>query len=106
MVCAIDCGPAVNPDIIAAQMEGGVAFGLTAVLYGEISLERGRVRQSNFHDYRLLPISEMPAVETFVVPSIAKIGSVGDPALPPVAPAICNAIFAATGRPVRRLPFA
>jgi isoquinoline 1-oxidoreductase subunit beta len=104
VVCAVDCGPVVNPDIVAAQMEGGVAFGLSAVLYGEISLERGRVKQSNFHDYRLVRMAEMPVVETYIVPSNEKMGAIGDPAVPAVAPAICNAIHAATGTPVRRLP--
>jgi isoquinoline 1-oxidoreductase beta subunit len=104
VVCAVDCGPIVNPDIIAAQMEGGVAFGLTAALYGEISLERGRVKQGNFHDYRLLRIGEMPTVEVHLVPSVEKMGAIGDPSVPAVAPAICNAIYAATGRPVRKLP--
>jgi isoquinoline 1-oxidoreductase beta subunit len=104
IVCAISCGPAVNPDSIAAQIEGGVAFGLSAALYGEIGLARGRVVQSNFHDYRILRMPEMPVVETHILKSDSRIGAVGDPAVPVVAPAVCNAIFAATGRPVRRLP--
>ena len=104
VVCAVDCGRAVNPDTIAAQMEGGVAFGLTAALYGQITVTGGRVSQSNFHDYPLLRMHEMPLVETHIVPSNAEIGAIGDPALPAIAPAVCNAIYAATGRPVRRLP--
>ena len=104
IVCAVDCGPVVNPDTVAAQMEGGVAFGLTAVLYGQITIADGGVRESNFHDYPLLRMSEMPVVETHILQSNAEIGAIGDPAVPAVAPAVCNAIFAATGTPVRRLP--
>lgn len=104
VVCAIDCGLAVNPDQVRAQMEGGIVWGLTAALYGEITLERGRVQQSNFHDYPMLRIHETPLVEVHIVPSDAEPGGVGEPGVPPVAPAVCNAVFAATGRRVRRLP--
>jgi isoquinoline 1-oxidoreductase beta subunit len=104
VVCAIDCGPVVNPDTIHAQMEGGIVFGLTAALYGEITFEGGRVQQRNFHDYPMLRIDEMPAVEVHIVPSTDKMGGVGEPGVPPIAPAVANAIFAATGRRVRRLP--
>ena len=104
VLCAVDCGPVVNPDTIAAQMESGVAFGLTAALYGQITVTGGRVSQSNFHNYPLLRMHEMPLVETHIRPSNAKIGAIGDPAVPAIAPAVCNAIYAATGTPVRRLP--
>jgi isoquinoline 1-oxidoreductase beta subunit len=104
VVCAIDCGPVVNPDTIRAQLEGGVAFGLTAALYGEITFEKGRVRQRNFHDYQMLRMNEMPEVEAHILASTDKMGGIGEPAVPPVAPAVANAIFAATGKRIRRLP--
>jgi isoquinoline 1-oxidoreductase beta subunit len=104
IVCAIDCGPVVNPDTVGAQLEGGMVFALTAALYGEISLEKGRVKQRNFHDYRLLRMNEMPNVETHIVPSNEKMAGVGEPGVPSVAPAVANAIFAATGKRLRRLP--
>jgi isoquinoline 1-oxidoreductase beta subunit len=104
VVCAVDCGPAVNVGQIEAQMEGGIVYGLTAALYGEITIKRGRVQQSNFHDYRMLHINEMPVVEVHVVPSTDKQGGIGEPSVGPIAPAVCNAIYAATGRRIRRLP--
>jgi isoquinoline 1-oxidoreductase beta subunit len=104
VVAAIDCGPVVNPDTVRAQLEGATAFGLTAALYGEISFEKGRVKQRNFHDYPLLRINEMPVVEAHIVPSDDKMGGVGEPGVPSVAPAVANAIFAATGKRLRRLP--
>ena len=104
VVCAVDCGPAVNPGQIEAQIQGGVVYGLTAALYGEITLERGRVKQSNFHDYPMLRLAEMPNVEVHVVPSTDKQGGIGEPSVGPIAPAVCNAIFAATGKRIRKLP--
>ena len=104
VVCAVDCGPAVNPGQIEAQIQGGVVYGLTAALYGEITLERGRVKQSNFHDYPMLHLAEMPDVEVHVVPSTDKQGGIGEPSVGPIAPAVCNAIFAATGKRIRKLP--
>lgn len=104
VVCAIDCGMVVNPDIIAAQMESGIVYGLTAALKGEITIKDGRVEQSNFHDYPLLRIDEMPEVDVHIVPSREAPSGVGEPGTPPIAPAVANAVFAATGRPVRRLP--
>jgi isoquinoline 1-oxidoreductase beta subunit len=104
VVGAIDCGPVVNPDTIAAQIEGGAVFALTAALYGEITFEKGRVKQRNFHDYRMLRMHEMPEVEAHIVPSTDKMGGVGEPGVPPVAPALANAIFALTGKRIRRLP--
>lgn len=102
--CAVDCGRVVNPDTIAAQMEGAIGFGLTAALYGEITLEDGRVRQSNFHDYPLLRIHEMPSVDVVIVESDEPSSGVGEPGVPPVAPALANAIFALTKKRIRRLP--
>lgn len=104
VVCAVDCGPVVNPDTIAAQMQGGVVFGLSAALYGEITIDKGRVQQSNFHDYPVLRIPEMPVVEVHIVPSTDAQGGIGEPSVPPTAPAVCNAIFAAIGKRIRSLP--
>jgi isoquinoline 1-oxidoreductase subunit beta len=104
VVCAVDCGRYVNPDTIAAQMEGSIVFGLTAALKGQITIANGRVVQSNFHDYEMLRLNEMPKVEVHIVPSNEPPGGVGEPGTPPIAPAVCNAIFAATGKPIRRLP--
>ncbi|RJR44687.1 MAG: xanthine dehydrogenase family protein molybdopterin-binding subunit [Deltaproteobacteria bacterium] len=104
VVCAIDCGPVVNPDTIAAQMESGIVFGLSAALYGEITFANGRVQQRNFHDYPVLRINEMPVVEVHIVSSKDAMGGVGETGVPPIAPAVANAIFAATGRRIRRLP--
>jgi len=103
-VCAVDCGPVVNPDTVKAQLEGAAVFALSAALYGEITLEDGRVQQSNFHDYPVLRISECPEIEAHIVPSTEKQGGIGEPGVPCVAPAVTNAIFAATGKRVRRLP--
>ena len=104
IVCAVDCGPVVNPDTVKAQLEGAAVFALTAALYGEISLEGGRVQQSNFHDYSMLRIHECPEIEVHIVDSTDKQGGIGEPGVPSVAPAVGNAIFAATGKRVRRLP--
>jgi isoquinoline 1-oxidoreductase beta subunit len=104
VVCAIDCGRIVNPDTIKAQIEGGIVFGLSAALYGEITLKDGRVEQSNFHDYPVLRINEMPWVEVHIVPSDEKPGGVGEPGVPPIAPAVVNAIAVLTNRRIRRLP--
>lgn len=104
VVCAVDCGTAVNPDTVEAQMEGGIAFGLSALLHGEITLENGRVQQSNFHDYPVLRMDEMPAVEVYIVPSDAAPTGIGEMGVPPIAPAVLNAVFAATGLRLRRIP--
>jgi len=85
-------------------MEGGAVYALTAALYGKITVERGAVQQSNFHDYPMMRINEMPVVETFILDSGAAPGGLGEPGVPPVAPALCNAIFALTGKRVRTLP--
>ena len=104
VVCAVDCGQVVNPDTLEAQMQGGVVFGLTAALYGEITVANGRVQQSNFTDYPMLHIPEMPVVEVYTVNSTDALGGIGEPSVPPTAPAVCNAIFAATGKRIRNLP--
>src|SRR5258708_2262446 len=104
VVCAVDCGRTVNPDIVKAQMEGGIIFGLTAALKTEITIENGRVQQSNFHDYQMLRMFESPEIEVHIVPSELSPTGVGEPSVPPVAPALSNAIFAAAGKRVRRLP--
>ena len=105
VVCAVDCGTAINPDIIAAQMEGGIGFGLGAVLYGAITLKDGKVEQDNFNSYRVLRINEMPKVEVHIMPSAEPPTGVGEPGVAPVGPAVANAIFAATGKRHRVLPF-
>jgi isoquinoline 1-oxidoreductase beta subunit len=104
IVCAIDPGIAVNPDQVKAQMEGGAIYALTAVFYGEITIDRGRVTQSNFHDYRMLRIDEAPEIEVHILDSGEAPGGLGEPGVPTVAPAVCNAIFAVTGRRIRKLP--
>jgi isoquinoline 1-oxidoreductase beta subunit len=105
VVCAVDCGVAVNPDVIRAQMEGGIGYGLSAALHGAITLKDGVVEQSNFHNYVPLRINEMPVIEVHIVPSTEKPSGVGEPATPVVAPAVANALFAATGKRLRKLPF-
>jgi isoquinoline 1-oxidoreductase subunit beta len=104
VVCAVHCGIAVNPDNVRAQMEGGIGFGLSAALYGRITLKDGAVEQSNFHDYPVLRIAEMPKVEVHIVPSADKPTGVGEPGVPPIAPALANALAAATGQRLRVLP--
>src|SRR5437016_9810568 len=104
MVLALNCGHAVNPDQIAAQGDGPVDDGLTATLYGECSVENGRMVESNFHNYPIMRLAEMPKVETVIVPSYDFWGGVGEPTISVVAPSVMNAIYAATGKPVRSLP--
>ena len=104
VVCAIDCGMVVNPDTVVAQMESGIVYGLTAALKGEITIKDGRVEQGNFNDYPLLRLDEMPEIEVHIVKSGEHPGGVGEPGTPPIAPAVANAVFAATGKPVRKLP--
>ncbi|AXB41547.1 xanthine dehydrogenase family protein molybdopterin-binding subunit [Amycolatopsis albispora] len=105
VVCAVDCGVAVNPDIVRGQIEGSVAWGLSIMLHGAITLDRGVVQQSNFDDYAVLRMDQMPRVEVHIVPSEAPPTGVGQVAVATVAPAVANALFAATGQRVRRLPF-
>jgi len=104
VVCAVECGIAINPDVIRAQVEGGVAFGLGAILYSTVTLKQGRVEQSNFSDYRVLRMNEMPKVEVHIVDSEEPPSGIGEPTVPPIGPAVSNAIFAATGKRVRTLP--
>ncbi|MPW22692.1 molybdopterin-dependent oxidoreductase [Paraburkholderia sp. CNPSo 3157] len=104
VVCAVDCGTAINPDVIAAQIEGGIGFGLGAVLYGAITLKDGRIEQNNFDGYRVLRIDAMPQVEVHIVPSTEAPTGIGEPGVAPVGPAVANAIFAATGKRVHALP--
>ncbi len=104
VTCAVDCGTVVNPLAVEAQMQGSVAFGLTAALHGKLTLIDGEVQESNFHDYEILRMFEMPSVAVHVVPSNAEMGGIGEPAVPPVAPAVANAVFALTGPRLRSLP--
>ncbi|MDC8785345.1 xanthine dehydrogenase family protein molybdopterin-binding subunit [Roseateles koreensis] len=104
VVAAVDCGQTVNPQTIARQIEGAIVFGLTAALYGQVTLKDGRVEQSNFHDYPVLRMNEMPKVEVHIIPSMAAPGGIGEPGTPPIAPAVTNAIYAATGVRIRKLP--
>ncbi|MEO8089512.1 MAG: xanthine dehydrogenase family protein molybdopterin-binding subunit [Gemmatimonadales bacterium] len=104
VVCAIDCGVAVNPEAVRAQMESGISFGLSAALHSALTFKDGRVQQSNFHDYRVLRLNEMPVVEVHIVPSTEKMGGVGEPGTPPIAPAVANAVAALTGQRLRELP--
>ncbi len=104
VVCVIDCGRIVNPDTIKAQMESGITFGLSAALYGAITLKNGRVEQGNFHNYQLVRMEVMPKVEVHIISSVEPPGGVGEPGLPPIAPAVANALFAVSGARVRSLP--
>ncbi len=106
VVCAVDCGQVVNPDTVQAQIQGGVIFGISAALWGEITLDKGRVVQSNFHDYRVLRMNETPLIEVHIVPSTDAPGGLGEPGTAAIAPAVANAVFAATGKRVRKLPIA
>ena len=105
VICAVDCGTTINPDVVIAQMEGGIGYGLGAALYNAITLTGGKVDQSNFHDYKPLRIADMPRIEVHIVASSAPPTGVGEAGVPPIAPAVANAIFAATGRRIRALPF-
>jgi len=104
VVCAVDCGRTVNPLTIEAQMQSAIVFGMTAALKGEITINKGRVEQGNFDEYQMLRMNEMPKVEVHIMPSDQPASGIGEPGTPPIAPAVCNAIFAATGKRIRRLP--
>jgi isoquinoline 1-oxidoreductase beta subunit len=104
VVAAVDCGMTVNPEIIRRQIEGAIVYGLSAALFGKITLKDGRVEQGNFHDYPVLRMSDMPKVEVTILPSTEAPGGIGEPGTPPIAPAVVNAIFAATGKRLRSLP--
>jgi len=104
VVCAVDCGTAINPDTVQAQIQSAVIFGITAALHGQVTLKGGRVEQSNFHDYQMLRINEAPAIEVHIVPSTEAPGGMGECGTSAIAPAVTNAIFAATGKRLRTLP--
>ena len=100
----IDCGKIVNPRIIESQMQSGIVYGLTAALYGEITLKEGKIVQTNFPNYQMVMMSTMPHVEVHIIESDEQPGGVGEPGTPPIAPALTNAIFAASGERIRKLP--
>ena len=104
VVCAVDCGTYVNPGIIEAQLQGAVVFALSAALYGELTFADGKVQQRNFNDYQMVRMNEAPEVEVYIVKNNEKSGGIGEPGVPCTAPAVCNAIFAATGKRIRKLP--
>src|SRR6266571_2670650 len=104
IVCAVDCGTVVNPDIVKAQIEGGVIFGIGGALWGEVTPKNGRVEQSNFHDVRVLRMNESPAIEVHLVRNVEAPGGIGEPGTAVTAPALANAVFAATGKRIRQLP--
>jgi len=104
VVCAVDCGTIVNPDIVTAQIESGVVYGIGGALWGEITLRNGRVEQSNFHNYRVLRMNETPPIEVHLVRNSEAPGGIGEPGTAATAPALANAVFAATGTRIRQLP--
>lgn len=102
--CAVDCGTVINPDSVRAQVEGAIGFGLSAALYGKVTFKEGRVEQSNYDDYPMLRLAQMPDIRVRIMPSTEPPSGIGEPAMPPLAPAVCNALFALTGRRIRSLP--
>jgi len=104
VTCVVDCGQVVNPDIVRAQLEGGVIYGLTAALYGDLNLDRGAIRESNFHDYPILRMDQAPEIEVVIIDSGTEPTGIGEPGLPPIAPAVANAVYKATGQRLRSLP--
>ena len=104
IVCVVDCGQMINPKIVESQIESGIIFGLTATLWGEVTISSGKVQQTNFNNYRVLRGNEVPSIEVHLLESDELPGGIGEPAVALVAPAICNAIFTATGRRIRTLP--
>jgi isoquinoline 1-oxidoreductase beta subunit len=104
VITALDCGMVINPDLVKAQMEGGIAWGLSALLGSEITIQNGQVQQSNFHDYPILRIDQMPEVETYIIPSDLQPMGVGEMSVPPIAPAVSNALFGITGKRIRTVP--
>ncbi len=104
VLCVVDCGLAVNPDNVRAQMEGSIIFGLSAALYGDLQIENGRIVESNFHDYAILRMADAPEIEVIIVDSDSPPSGAGEPGVPPIAPAVANAVFAATGERLRELP--
>jgi len=104
IVCVVDCGQMINPRIVESQIESGIIFGLSAALWGEVTIAAGKVQQTNFNNYRVLRGNEMPAIDVHLLESDEPPGGIGEPSVALVAPAICNAIYAATGKRIRRLP--
>jgi len=104
VVCAVDCGTVVNPDTVRAQIEGAIIFGITAALYGEITLKSGRVEQTNFDTYQILRMNEAPAIEVHIMQSFEPPGGMGEAGTSAIVPAVANAVFAATGKRLRKLP--
>jgi isoquinoline 1-oxidoreductase beta subunit len=104
VVCAVDCGSVVNPDTVRAQVQGAVIFGISAALFGEITLKNGRVEQTNFNTYRVLRMNEAPAIEVHIVQNTEPPGGMGEPGTSAIVPAVANAIFAATGKRLRKMP--
>jgi isoquinoline 1-oxidoreductase beta subunit len=104
VACAVDCGWSINPDTIVAQMEGGIVYGLTAALKGEVTIQNGRVVQRNFNDYPMMRQNEMPAIDVSIIPSGEAPGGIGEPSTAVIAGSLVNAIFAATGKRIYRLP--
>jgi isoquinoline 1-oxidoreductase beta subunit len=104
VTCAADCGRIIHPGVVEAQMSGSVIAGLAAAFYGEITVENGRVKQGNFHDYPMLRMREAPSIDVHLVDSQEEPGGAGEPGVPPIAPAVANALFVLTGRRVRKLP--
>jgi isoquinoline 1-oxidoreductase subunit beta len=104
VTCVVDCGEVLNPDGVAAQMEGGIIFGLSAALYGEITIQNGSVEQENFPDYEMVRLANCPEINVVLAPSGRPLGGIGEPGTPPIAPAVANAIFAATGERIKELP--
>ena len=104
VVCAVDCGIVINPDIVRSQMEGGIGYGLSAILGEALTIKDGAPVQSNFYDYTPLRMAQMPKVEVYIVPSTEKPSGVGEPGVPPIGPAVANALLAATGKTYAKLP--
>ena len=104
VVCVVDCGSVVNPDTVVAQMESGIVYGLSAALYNEITFRDSQVVEQNFPRYNMVKLGDMPVIETHIVPGTAFPGGIGEPGTPPIAPAVANAVYAATGKRIRRLP--
>jgi CO/xanthine dehydrogenase Mo-binding subunit len=106
VTCAVNCGRVINPEMVAQQMEGGIAFGLTTLVKGSIVFEEGRVQQANFDDYPLLQLAEMPQVDAYIVPDERAPLGTGEMGVPPIVPAVVNAIYAVTGKRIRKAPIA
>lgn len=104
VTCVVDCGTVINPDTVEAQMQSAIIYGLTAALYGEITIDKGRVQQGNFHNHKMVRLAQTPVIDVHLAPSGRAIGGIGEPGLPPLAPALTSAIFSATGIRIRRLP--